>query len=265
MATSRPIVPVLLSCLACAAPAQETVPRAPQTFEVASVKPVEKLRGRLWDFSSSGPRVRYIGYAAVDLITEAYNLKPYQVAFAPDVRPPSGGVYGTAYYDIEAKAEGDGARSRADFRSMLQALLADRFQLKAHRAMKEMPVYALVVAKNGPTFKQSSPDAVDSARIGVNGQNQTLTASRKSVEEFGEILHSVFFLEHPVVDRTGLTGTYDFNIEATPQSRLTAEDPDLKNISVFTAVQQQLGLKLESHKAMIEILVVDRSEKPTAN
>lgn len=238
---------------------------SPPAFEVASVKPVEGLRGRMYDFSSSGPRVRYIAYATVHLVMEAYNVKNYQVTFAPRTPLPSGGEYGTAYYDIEAKAEGDRARTRDEFRPMLQTLLADRFKLRVHREMKEIPVYALLVGKGGPKFKESAPDATESARIGVNGRNQSITASKKSMDELAEMIPNVFFLDRPVVDRTGLAGAYYFKIEATPESRMTGDDPDLKNISIFTAVQQQLGLKLESQKAMIEVLVVDHVEKPSAN
>jgi uncharacterized protein (TIGR03435 family) len=85
------------------------------------------------------------------------------------------------------------------------------------------------------------------------------------MDELVKMIPGVFFIDRPVVDRTGLAGAYDFKIEATPQSRMTGDDPDLKNISIFTAVQQQLGLKLESQKAMIEVLVVDHVEKPLAN
>lgn len=238
---------------------------SPPVFEVASVKPVEELRGRTYDFSSSGPRVRYIAYATIHLIMEAYNAKNYQVTFAATAAPLSGGVYGTAYYDIEAKAEGDRARTRDEFRAMLQALLADRFKLRVHREMKEIPVYALLVGKGGLKFRESAPDATESAHIGVNRRNQSITASKMSMGELSKMIPNVFSVDRPVVDRTGLRGAYDFKIEATPESRMSGDDPDLKNISIFTAVQQQLGLKLESRKAMIEVLVVDHLEKPSPN
>src|SRR5262245_38384644 len=154
-------------CLVCStangqAPSQ-TLPQP--AFEVASVKPVEGMRGRLYDFSSSGPRVRYLGYTVANLIMEAYNVKNYQVTFAPFIDTASGGEYGA--YDIEAKAPGDQARTRSEFRPMLQVLLAERFKLQLHRAQKELPVYVLSLEKNGPKLKESGPDAVPSARIGV--------------------------------------------------------------------------------------------------
>jgi uncharacterized protein (TIGR03435 family) len=208
--------------------------------------------------------VRYIAYATVQLVMEAYNVKNYQVTFAPTTAP-SGGEPGTAYYDIEAKAEGDRARTRDEFRLMLKTLLADRFKLRVHHEMKEIPVYALLVGKGGTKFKESAVDATESARIGVNGRNQSITASKKNMDELAKMIPRVFSVDRPVVDRTGLAGAYDFKIEATPESRITGGDPDLNNITIFTAVQQQLGLKLESQKAMIEVLVVDQVEKPSAN
>jgi uncharacterized protein (TIGR03435 family) len=259
------VVPRLLfGILFLVAPAFGQSSSQPAAFEVASVKPVEGLRGRMYDFSASGPRVRYIAYETVQLVMEAYNVKNYQVTFAPTTAP-SGGEHGTAYYDIEAKAEGDRARTRDEFRAMLQTLLADRFKLRVHRDMKEIPVYALLVGKGGTKFKESAVDATESARIGVNGRNQSITASKKSMDELAKMIPRVFSVGRPVVDRTGLAGAYDFKIEATPESRMTGDDPDLNAISIFTAVQQQLGLKLESQKAMIEVLVVDQVEKPSAN
>jgi uncharacterized protein (TIGR03435 family) len=233
-------------------------------FEVASIKPVEGLRGTMYNFSSSGPRVRYIAYPTLQLVMEAYNVKNYQVTFAPTAASPSGGEYGAAY-DIEAKAEGDRARSRDEFRPMLQTLLADRFELRVHREMKEIPAYALLVGKGGPKFKESSPDATESAHIGVNGRNQSITASKTGMDELAQMMRGVFFMDRPVVDRTGLAGAYDFKIEATPESRMKGDDPDLKNTSIFSAVQQQLGLKLESQKALIEVLVVDHVQQPSPN
>jgi uncharacterized protein (TIGR03435 family) len=254
----------LLSILLLLAPAFGQRPSQP-AFEVASVKPVEGSRGTMYNFSSSGPRVRYIAYAATQLVMEAYNVRNYQVIFPPTAAPPSGGEYGTAYYDIEAKAEGGRARSRDEFRPMLQTLLADRFKLRAHRETKEIPAYALLVAKGGPKFKESSPNATESTQTVVSGRNQSITASKTSMDELAQMIGGAFALDRPVVDRTGLAGAYDFKIEASPEWRMKGDDSDLRNISIFTAVQEQLGLRLASQKAMIEVLVVDHVEKPSPN
>jgi uncharacterized protein (TIGR03435 family) len=230
---------------------------------MASVKPVEETRGQLYNFSSSGPRVRYLGYTVADLVMEAYKVKNYQMTVAPSVVTPSGSEYGA--YDIDAKAAGDHPRTRSEFRLMLQALLAERFNLQLHRAQKQMAVYVLEVDKNGPKFKESGPDAVPSYRQGVNGRNQTITAVKQSTDDLAQMIGGAFSLDRPVLDRTGLTGSYNFTIEATPQFRVTVDDPDLRSISVFTALRQQLGLRLEPRKAPVEVLVVDHIEKPSAN
>jgi uncharacterized protein (TIGR03435 family) len=137
---------------------------------------------------------------------------------------------------------------------MLQNLLADRFQLKLHRESKDAPIYALVVAKNGPKLKESAPGAQGS--IGMSQGN--LSARGVPVAALADQLSGpVFQLGRPVIDRTGISGIYDFTLD-------WASDDSAP--SVFTALQEQLGLKLEAQKGSVEVLVVDSMErKPSAN
>lgn len=230
---------------------------APMAFEVAAIKVRLGPQGRLNGFSSSGPHVTFLAYSVRSLLMEAYNLKYYQLSFAAPFNEPD-----YTYYDVVAKAEGDAPRTRAEFRQMLQALLAERFALSAHRDTQEMQVYALVVGKNGPKFKESAPDAAPTFLGTVNGRNQGVTATKLSMERLVQDL--AIQGDRPVVDRTGLTGAYDIKFEATPQFRLDRETQP-GDISVFDALQTQLGLKLESVKAQIEVLVVDHVEKPFEN
>lgn len=230
----------------------------PRAFDVASVKPRQGPLSRLGIFSSSGPLVTLEGYSKFALVMEAYKLKQYQVSFAPSVPQRD-----YEYYDIVAKAEGDGVPTRSEFRQMEQTLLAERFHLEIHREMKEMPVYALMVGKNGPKFKESAPDAVFSGHGGVNGRNQYMERTNSTMEDLADTLG--IYADRPIVDKTGLTGNYDYRIEATPWFRLHNGSEDLNDITVFTAVQEQLGLKLEAQKAPIEIVVVDHMENPTEN
>lgn len=229
----------------------------PRAFEVASVKPHDGPLHTMRGFSSSGARLTLEGDLPVYLIMEAYNLKIYQVSFA--VPEPE-----RIYYDIFARAEGDGVPSRSEFRQMLQTLLADRFKLKVHRETKEMPVYALLVGKNGPKFKESASDAVSAGRGGPNGRNQYIARTKATMEDLAQDIGNSFLVGRPVLDKTGLTGTYGYRIEATPQAWID-NNPELSDIGVFAAVQEQLGLKLEPQKAAVEILVVDHIEKPTQN
>ncbi len=227
------------------------------SFEVASVKVYDGPLNRIGDFSSSGTRATWRVFNVMGLLMDAYGLNNYQISFAASARSLE-----NTYYDIFAKAEGDQPRTRAEFRQMLQRLLAERFQLKVHRESRETPVYALVVGKGGPKFKESPADAEARFLGTVNGRNQGVTASKLTMGSLVDDLR--IFVNRPVVDRTGLAGAYDIKFEATPGFRME-NNPQLADISIFTALEEQLGLKLESQKAPIEVLVVDRVEEPTAN
>jgi uncharacterized protein (TIGR03435 family) len=221
-------------------------------FEVASIR---EDPGPTWrvmhGYSSSGPRLTLETWSRIDLIMEAYDLKWYQVSYA---------LSNTDFYDITAKAEGDGTPTKAEFRLMLQTLLADRFNLKFHREMRELPVYAMVVGKNGPKVKESPPDVPFKSYGGVNGRNQYMEYRQVTMEMLAERMG----IDKPVIDKTGLTGKYDIRLEATPEFRIN-NNPQPEDLRIFDAIQQQLGLKLEPQKAMIEVLVVDRMDKPSAN
>lgn len=235
---------------------------APQSFEVASIRPNPGPWHVLHGFTSSGPRLTLEGYTLFDLITEAYNLKTYQVELAKAV--PRNLAFGT-YYNVLAKAEGNRARTKPEFRSLLQNLLKERCGLQVHRTMKEMSVYALVVGKNGPKFKESGPDANWISNHGVNGRNQNITLVKASMESLADDIQSSFGINRPVIDGTGLTGEYTIKLEATPEFVLSRGDPQPSDVTIFTAIQRQLGLKLKSQNANIEVLIVDHIDKPSAN
>ena len=243
---------LLVSSAALAQPAP-----VPSAFEVASVKIHDGPPYTICGFSSSGPRATWLVCTAYGLVIEAYGLKNYQVSFSSLAQRPDENDY-----DIFAKAEGDAPLTRNQFRQLLQQLLAERFSLKTHHQMKEMPVYALVIGKGGPKFKESAADAQFSGFGGVNGRNQYMKCTKADMEHLADTIQG--FADRPVMDRTGLKGYYDWRVEATSQFRIN-NNPDLNDISIFTAVQDQLGLKLEPAKEMIEILVVDHWEKPSAN
>ena len=118
----------------------------------------------------------------------------------------------------------------------------------------------MVVNKGGPKFKPSAPHAQPNFLGSVNGRNQVITATAYTMADLARGLRNFLGANRPVIDRTGLTGAYDLRIEATPR-----RDVELGDISVQTAVQEQLGLKLKPQRAPIEVLVVDRFEKPSAN
>jgi uncharacterized protein (TIGR03435 family) len=245
------------SLVVLSAPAQFS---AAPAFEVASVRSSEGPRGSLNMFCSSGPRATFEGYSIRGLVIEAYSLKNYQLSGAFPLREPE-----YTYYDIVAKAEGDAPYARSEFRLMLQSLLAERFKLQIHREQEEMDIYVLLVGKSGPKFKQSAPDVDPIVNHGVNGRNQGISAAALSMEALASDLSVYVPGMLPVLDQTGLTGSYGVKFEATPAFRLQRGEPQPDDISVFDAIQDHLGLKMERQKAMVEVLVIDRVEHPMSN
>lgn len=225
---------------------------APLAFEVVSVKPLQGVIYRN-DISISGNRVTASG-PVKHLIEMAYRTKDYEIFGGPDWT-----ASGDVLYDIAAKAEGDKPPTMDQARRMLQTLLADRFQLKLHKEPKEISIYALVVNKTGPKLKQSATNAKFDMSLDM-GPKSRMSATMSMASLAGQLTNLV--TERPVVDKTGLTGLYDFTLEWAPDDAPTdvTEGP-----SIFTAVQEQLGLKLESTKAPVEVLVIDHVERPSAN
>jgi bla regulator protein blaR1 len=224
------------------------------------------------------------------LVGDAYGVEYFQISGLPEW-PKS------EKYDIEAKMDSaavgelkrlsEGERDLAQKR-MLQALLSDRFQLKVHRETKSLPEYALVVAENGPKLKEGKPgdtypngikgpDGGSGAGImmmGLNGPG--LTAQGVPISNLVRMLSQQ--LGRTVVDRTGLAGKYDFTLQWTPDPSQTPmfkganggqppadnpPSPGFQGVSIFTALQQQLGLKLEPQQGPVDMVVIDHVEMPT--
>jgi uncharacterized protein (TIGR03435 family) len=226
-------------------------------FEVASIR-LRQSPAHNIGISTSGLRLNAEAESVLGLIMYAYGLRKNQVSM------PSLPWLEGASFDIAARAEGDGVPTNGEFRQMLQRLLAERFQLRIHREMREMPVYALVVGKSGPKFKESAPDVDGKGRINVNGRNCQVTLPKATMEDLiDEVANSL--PGRPVVDRTGLTGTYGIQFTYTMNSRANRETPDLGDITIFSAVENQLGLRLVAQKELIEVLVVDDVQKPSEN
>jgi len=183
-----------------------------------------------------------------DCAREAYAVTDSQIAGQDRL--------GLERYDIVAKIPPGVAADQHP--AMLQALLAERFKLAVHRGTKEMPVYLLVVAKNGPKIQ-----AVETAdNGGVDSHPGYMSAKTITMSRLATFLSSPRAqLEHTVVDHTGLSGTFTFNLEWTPQDK----GADTLGPSLVAALQEQLGLKLEAGKASMEILVIDHAEKPSEN
>lgn len=191
----------------------------------------------------------------LDFVAWAYELQRPMVAGGPDwARSLS--------FDIEAKAEDPSTATYAQLRSMFQTLLTDRFHLAFHRETRDTEGYLLAVAKGGSKLKEAAKDEAASA---------VQTRSSASYRNFG-ISQLVVFLStilgRPVIDRTGLTGRYDVELKWTPSELEGARDATADSQpgpSLFTALQEQLGLRLESSKVPSEYLIVDHADMPTSN
>jgi uncharacterized protein (TIGR03435 family) len=186
-----------------------------------------------------------------DLIRFCYRLRDFQILGGPKWLEVD-------RYDIAAKPED---RSQPEqVLLMMQQLLADRFQLKFHRESKEAPVYELMVAKNGPKLRTPDPNG----KPGIQGRRGRIDAWGTPMPVFAQYLSQR--LGRTVVDKTALTADYDFTLEYQPDNSpdVTAEKSD-NGASIFTAIQEQLGLRLQSAKGSVEMLVIDRAEKPSDN
>jgi len=226
---------------------------AQAAFEVASIKPHPEPINFSADPSIHGSMVTGTAITLIDLIEDAYAVRRDQIAGAS-------GWIESSHWDIAAKGPGDSPITREQLRQMLQSLLADRFQLKIHRETKEMPVFALVVGKNGPRFKPNVEDAKPGYSVRGSAKGMHLEASKGTMDRLAWQLSTQ--AGRPVLDQTGLTGQYTFTLDWT-QNTTAAPESDVP--SIFTAVQEQIGLKLESTRGPIEMLIIDHAEKPSAN
>ena len=239
-------------------------------FEVASVKlsAEQSLIG-----VRSLPGGRLVATAPVKLlIMNAYALQRSQIIGGPE-------WINMDRYEIEAKSEGNTSRDRSML--MLQSLLEERFHLKTHRETRVAPAYVLVVGKNGPklvppreggcatadTFPPlGRPDPAtppcEHIRISTSPSGVRMEGSRVPVSELVRGL--AVALDRPVLDRTNMPGVFDIRLQFIDEPP-GVPPSDSPGPSVFTALEEQLGLRLESEKGPVEFLVVDRVERPTAN
>jgi len=229
-----------------------------QSFEVASIRPHVLPPGVLYGnvgLRVSGSMLTAENMSLSNLITYGYDIKDYELLGQPSWADAD-------RYDVSAKAEGEAALTRELAMPMMRALLADRFQVKVHREMKEMPVYALVVPKNGPKFKESAPEAQSLLTLGSKGKGLVMNVTKGGMAQLANQFSKRNGVDRPVLDKTGLSGGYDYKLEWGDYGAASA-DADV--VSIFTAIQDQLGLKLEPTKAPVEVLIVDFAAKPSEN
>jgi uncharacterized protein (TIGR03435 family) len=239
----------------------------PSAFTVASIKPNRGSDDRFMLRPLPGGGLTATGVTLKMLIMFGYKVASYQISSAPT-------WIGMERWDIEAKTdEVEGRLPAAQFDVLLRSLIEDRFQLKSHRATRKLPVYALVTKKS----LKLMPHPVDQGtRPSVNFGRGSATFTNSSIA--GLVGQLTLYLDGPVLDRTGLKGVYDFKLHWTPAPneggseamglppRAELPQPDDSSVpSIFTALQEQLGLKLKSTKGPVDMLVIDHVEKPSEN
>jgi uncharacterized protein (TIGR03435 family) len=236
----------------------------PAAFDVASVKELDQsLPPGQYDlsfvgtsgkpFKIAGNRVTIRGTAHA-LIAAAYGMKDYQISALPQWADRQ-------LYLVTAKSPGDVVPSQDDVRPMLQALLADRFRLTFHRDTKELRVYDMVRVKESGAFKAAAPGETFSWAL-TPGPGGTLRskATKESIGDFVQLV--AVSTDRPVIDKTGIVGEIDYDILIQLPERA---GPDETNRAIVYAVVDQLGLKLESARAPVEVLVIDHVERPTSD
>lgn len=243
-------------------------------FEVATIKPNNSGATSMQGLTLRGRNFATRASSLADLIAFAYELQLKQIVNAPE-------WYDKDRYDISAVPEQEGSPSPEQVRIMIRKLLADRFGLKFHREKREMSAYVLTVAKDGaklkPTQIQGTLPGIG-MRPGTGGL--TLNIINASIPDFTGFLQ-ILVLDRPVVDKTGLTGRYDFQCTFTPDdSQFGGHPPQFPSPnksdngsteaaaaapSLYDAFQQELGLKLSAEKTGVDAVVIDHVEKPSAN
>jgi uncharacterized protein (TIGR03435 family) len=228
-----------------------------QEFEVASIKLAgpQPNDGRLhtrmsvWAAKDNQPgKLDYYNISLAEIIEQAYRIQENQIEGADSLIPDR--------FDIHAIIPAETTADQVP--PMLQTLLRDRFKLALHRETRQLPVYALTTAKNGSKLKPA--ESASGITSDTNRTNWHVSA-KTTMPQFAEFLARK--LDRLVVDETGLSGAFEIALDAAPYSLDGSQDA--AGPSIFTALQEQLGLKLEARKAPVEILVVDRAEGPSEN
>lgn len=228
----------------------------PPAFDVAAIKPADPSSKRFgMGFSANGRTMTVDGLNLEQMIRMAYGVTPDRMSVSP-LLTNAGWIHSDPY-DINAKSEAATPAGKDEQNRMFQQLLADRFGVKVHLEQKEVLVYSLVVGKNGPKLSPGGPVSPYISRpapgkfVGTNASMGSLAGALGGQ------------LGRPSVDDTGLQGGFDFTLTWTPDNPDTAGDTT--GPSLFSALQDQLGLKLETKKLMMDAIVVDQARKPSEN
>ena len=228
--------------VACAAQSQPA-------FEVASIH--RNVHGGDARVDVTPGRVTMNNATLRTLIRNGYDIQNFQFAGGPSWLDSDA-------FDISATIADHAEVSEAQYRALVRAILADRFQLKVHWETRQGDVYALVVAKGGSKLKVADPSREPGLNTNISAHEGRMIATNAPVFYLSSVLGNK--LSHPVIDKTGLQGKYDWTLVWDPEPGADSTEP-----SIFTAVQEQLGLKLDAQKGPVQMLVIDSVERPSEN
>jgi uncharacterized protein (TIGR03435 family) len=220
--------------------------QAQRQFDVAAIKLNRSANTTSCEHASYGT-LTVTNDSLKDLVKFAYDIKDFQITGGPR-------WFDTERYDIVAKAISPADISDNDLKSFLRSLLADRYKLRVHSEKREVTAYSLVIAKKGPKLTEHS----GTGEFSSTSSPTSLRATKATTAALSASLSR--FLGRPVADKTGLKGEYDYKLEWE-----SAQQPDSSAPSIFSALQDQLGLKLETTRAPVDILVIDGAERPSEN
>jgi uncharacterized protein (TIGR03435 family) len=243
-----------------AAPQQMPANVSP-TFEVATIKPSDPSFCCARTFGRDGRRFFTTNTNLRYLMQYAFNLQASQIAGEP-------AWFNEDRFNVDGEIDGEGIPTDHQWKVALQNLLIDRFHIQLHHENRVLPAYALVIAKGGSKLPKGDPTHAQSMGFrGAAGETMYGRGTNTPLTDFIGNLQRIV-LDRPVVDQTGLTGTFEIQFEFTredPQSLGMSEPPEGAPPNVFLAIQSQLGLKLQPTKAPVDVFVIDHAEKPSEN
>jgi uncharacterized protein (TIGR03435 family) len=237
---------------------------AKPAYGVATIKPSDPNNRKQNDpynygmrgFESNGRHLVAVNETVNDMISWAYGIHAKQIAGGPV-------WFSTDRYIVDGVPDVKGWPNLKQQKAMLQQLLADRFKLAFHREQRELPMYAITVSKGGPKLKKNEddPNGLPNQTGNGNGSQMTFKFTNNTIADFAQCMQT--YADRPLVDQTGLAGRWNFVLKWT-LNELNTTDPNAPP-GLFTAIQEQLGLKLEPVKAQADVLVIDQAERPSEN
>ena len=239
-----------------AVPIHNMAADADPVFEVATIKPSQP-NDPTDGFHTRGRHLFIENQTVNKLIAFAYGMNGKQIAGGP-------AWLGTDRFDIDGVPDVEGTPSLIQEQGMVRKLLTERFKLTFHHEKRELSVYAITIGKGGPKLFKSVGDLIGlpSQDADQHGTELDMRFKNMSMADFGFCMQ--FFLDRPIVDQTGLAGKYDFNLRWSFDETEASSNPNAAP-GLFTAIQEQDGLKLEAVKAQADVVVIDHVERPSAN